>query len=161
MFYFNDPDREKLIADKKEVFDNVIPASNSVMARNLHQLGLYFYKENYLSQAEKNVTNGSGFAHQEPSFLANWANFYLEKATPTAEIAVTGPEAQEKALTFLNTYRPNLVLTASKGAINLPLLLEKPPEEDLFYVCFNKSCKQPVSGVTDALKSTPIFNLKC
>ncbi|MFO7822330.1 MAG: thioredoxin domain-containing protein [Cyclobacterium sp.] len=157
LFYFNDPAREKLIADKKEVFDNVIPASNSVMARNLHQLGLYFYKENYLSQAEKMLQMVQDLLHQEPSFLANWANFYLEKATPTAEIAVTGPEAQEKALTFLNTYRPNLVLSASKGAINLPLLLDKPPEKDLFYVCFNKSCKQPVSGVTDALNQLPFL----
>src|SRR5690606_30334545 len=46
-FYFNDPDAEKLIANKKELFDNVIPASNSIMARNLHQLGIIFYDDRY------------------------------------------------------------------------------------------------------------------
>ncbi|MBP6387218.1 MAG: thioredoxin domain-containing protein, partial [Pseudarcicella sp.] len=39
MFFYTDKNAEKLIARKKEIFDNVIPASNSVMAHNLYILG--------------------------------------------------------------------------------------------------------------------------
>lgn len=45
LFYFNNPDSETLIANKKEIFDNVIPSSNALMATNLHQLGRYFYED--------------------------------------------------------------------------------------------------------------------
>ncbi|MEJ0032604.1 MAG: hypothetical protein WDO15_20615 [Bacteroidota bacterium] len=34
-FHYTSSEAEKLIARKKEIFDNVIPASNSVMATNL------------------------------------------------------------------------------------------------------------------------------
>ncbi|MBD3629095.1 thioredoxin domain-containing protein [Cyclobacterium sp.] len=158
LFYFNDPAVEQLIADKKEVFDNVIPASNSVMARNLHQLGLYFYKDKYLNQAEKMLQLIQDLLQKEPSFLTNWASFYLEKTTPTAEIAVTGPGAEKKALTFLAGYRPNLVISASSGDSKLPLLQDKPMVKSLFYVCFNKSCKQPVEEVADALNQLPYLS---
>lgn len=40
LFYFTSDNAEKLIARKKEIFDNVIPASNSVMAQNMHKLGI-------------------------------------------------------------------------------------------------------------------------
>ena len=39
LFYFTDKSAEELIARKKEIFDNVIPSSNSMMARNLYTLG--------------------------------------------------------------------------------------------------------------------------
>ncbi|HCX75798.1 MAG TPA: thioredoxin domain-containing protein, partial [Algoriphagus sp.] len=52
-FFFNNPKAEKLIADKKELFDNVIPASNSGMARNLHRLSIFTYEEKYGEVASK------------------------------------------------------------------------------------------------------------
>ncbi|HCW07415.1 MAG TPA: thioredoxin domain-containing protein, partial [Cytophagales bacterium] len=39
-FHFSSLSSEQLIAKKKEVFDNVIPSSNAVMARNLFHLGI-------------------------------------------------------------------------------------------------------------------------
>ncbi|SHN30373.1 hypothetical protein SAMN04488057_11828 [Cyclobacterium lianum] len=158
LFYFNDPSREKLIADKKEVFDNVVPASNSVMARNLHRLGLYFYKENYLNQAEKMLQLVKDLVHKEPSFLANWANFYLERAIPTAEVAVAGPDATKNALAFLRTYRPNRIISVAEQLSELPLLQDKPLDKDLFYVCFDKSCKRPVEALSEALSQLPYLS---
>jgi uncharacterized protein YyaL (SSP411 family) len=45
MFFYTADDDEHLIARKSEIMDGVIPASNSVMARNLKKLGLFFDQE--------------------------------------------------------------------------------------------------------------------
>ena len=162
LFYFNDPKSEKLIADKKEIFDNVIPASNSVMARNLHQLGLYFYNDNYLKQAENMIQLVGEMLVKDPGFLANWASFYLEKAVPTAEIAIVGPDAVGQARSFQSLYHPNMVIAAASGTTNeIPLLVGKSAKKTTFYVCFNKSCKQPVESIEEARKQMPLLpNIK-
>jgi hypothetical protein len=158
LFYFNDPKSEKLIADKKEIFDNVIPASNSVMARNLHQLGLYFYSDIYLKQAESMLQLIGEMLVKDPGFLANWANLYLEKAVPTAEIAVAGPDAVEQARFFQAVYQPNMVIAAASEATDdLPLLADKSAKKTTFFVCFNQSCKQPVERMEEARKQLPFL----
>ena len=52
-FYFSASEAEKLIARKKELFDNVIPSSNSIMARNLLVLGQMTNRKNYTLIAER------------------------------------------------------------------------------------------------------------
>ncbi|GAB3022266.1 thioredoxin domain-containing protein [Cyclobacterium sediminis] len=156
MFYFNDPKTEKLIANKKEIFDNVIPSSNSIMARNLHQLGLYLYKDTYLAQAKSMLQLVSEILMKEPDFLANWANFYLEQSVPTAEMVIAGKEASELGLTLQKTYRPNTIVAADTNAnIVLPILADKMGEKSTFYVCFDKTCKQPVDTIEAAIQQLP------
>ena len=159
MFFFNDPKTEKLIADKKEVFDNVLPASNSVMARNLHQLGLYLYNDTYLCQAESMLQLVREMVIKEPDFLANWANFYLEKSVPTAEIAITGKEANRVGLSLQADYHPNMVIAATTvNTEEVPILAGKSTEKTILYVCFNKSCKQPVETIEEAVSQLPFLS---
>lgn len=155
LFFFNDPKQEKLIADKKELFDNVIPASNSIMARNLHRLGIYFYEDDYLDQAAHMVQLVKELVLKEPSFLANWAHFLLEKTVPTAEIAVLGPDSKVRALDFQKSYFPNTVLAAGTAMDKLPLLDGKADDKILYFVCFDKTCKQPVSNLKEAVRQLP------
>ncbi|MDO6436146.1 thioredoxin domain-containing protein [Cyclobacterium sp. 1_MG-2023] len=156
MFYFNDPKTEKLIAKKKEIFDNVIPSSNSVMARNLHQLGLYLYKDTYLAQAKSMLQLVSEMLMKEPDFLANWANFYLEQTVPTAEMVIVGKEASMHGLTLQKTYQPNtIVAAATETDKKLPILGGKVGEKSTFYVCFDKTCKQPVDTCEAAVQLLP------
>jgi len=67
LFYFTADNSEKLIARKKELFDNVIPASNSVMAHNLFKLGLLFYDEGYYQKSEAMLTKIQPIIVAEPS----------------------------------------------------------------------------------------------
>jgi len=55
-FFYSSNTAEALIARKKEIFDNVIPGSNSVMARNLHTLGFLLDREDWKEQA-RSMTN--------------------------------------------------------------------------------------------------------
>ena len=158
-FFFNNPKAEKLIANKKELFDNVIPASNSSMARNLQDLGLYFYNDRYLEISEKMLGSMSKLIITEPGFLCNWASLYLQTLVPKAEVAIVGMDAKEKAKTLQGQYLPNYVLsvTADVGE-KIPLLEYKTADSDgnaLIYVCFNKACQKPVSTVDEALAQFP------
>jgi uncharacterized protein len=87
-FFFNNPKAEKLIANKKELFDNVIPASNSIIARNLHRLSIFTYQEKYSEIASKMLGGMKELIIKEPGFLCNWAHFYLDSLVPTAEIGI-------------------------------------------------------------------------
>ncbi|WP_194975310.1 thioredoxin domain-containing protein [Aquiflexum lacus] len=158
-FFFNNPKAEKLIANKKELFDNVIPASNSIMARNLHDLGLYFYNDQYLEISEKMLGAMKKLIITEPGFLCNWASLYLNSLVPKAEVAIVGKDAKQKAKALQGQYLPNYVLsvTADVGE-NIPLLEYKAADSDgnaLIYVCFNKACQKPVTTVDEALAQFP------
>lgn len=159
LFYFNDPGAEKLIANKKELFDNVIPSSNSMMARILHQLGLYYYEPGYQKQAEKMLGLLRNVMVKEPGFMCNWANLYLEQLVPSAEVAVTGKGAEQKAKDFQRSYYPNMVVAASETQNNeIPLLADKDAGKDreaLIYVCFNKTCQKPVTDISEAIQQLP------
>ena len=56
-----------LIARKKEISDNVIPASNSTMARNLYTLGLYSYNQDMLKISKQMLHNISCLLYTSPS----------------------------------------------------------------------------------------------
>lgn len=158
-FYFNNPDAEKLIANKKELFDNVIPSSNSMMARNLHQLGIYFYQDRYQEISRNMLGPIKKMLHSDTGFLSNWANLYLYQLVPTAEVSIIGDQAKEMALQFNKRYHPNTLIAAADPVTeNLPLLKDKisdPKGKALIYVCFDKVCQKPVKTVDEAIKQFP------
>jgi uncharacterized protein YyaL (SSP411 family) len=158
-FFFSDPSAEKLIATKKELFDNVIPSSNSLLARGLHRLALLTYEEKYGKVASRMLGGMKELIEREPGFLCNWANFYLESLVPTAEIAIVGRGAKAKALALQRGYLPNAVVAWSETPTeSVPLLQQKTPDSEgnaLIYVCVDRRCLKPLSEVADALAQLP------
>jgi uncharacterized protein YyaL (SSP411 family) len=158
-FFFNNPDAEKLIANKKELFDNVIPSSNSMMARNFHQLGIYFYNDEYTRISNDMLGHIKKMLSQDIGFLANWANVYLEQVVATAEVAVVGEDALATALQLQRSYFPNIVVSASDRPADFPPLLQDKAGDSegnaLIYVCFEKVCQKPVTTIEEAIKQFP------
>ncbi|MEP2348140.1 MAG: thioredoxin domain-containing protein [Algoriphagus sp.] len=158
-FFFNNPKAEKLIANKKELFDNVIPASNSIMARNLHRLSLVTYEEKYTEIASKMLGGMKELIIKEPGFLCNWASLFMEKLVPTAEIAIVGKGAEEMVKKFQQNYSPNRILAFSENLTeNAPILSDKTPDATgnaLIYVCFDHACRKPVSTYEEAISQLP------
>ncbi|MHA7128079.1 thioredoxin domain-containing protein [Algoriphagus namhaensis] len=158
-FYFNNPKAEKLIANKKELFDNVIPASNSIMAENLHKLGLLLYENEWSELSKKMLSAMQELIVKEPGFLCNWANVYLMSLVPTAEIVIVGKGAGKLAAELLQSSQPNYVLAWSETVTDeLPCFAHKTPDSDgnaLIYVCFDRACQRPVQGVKEALELLP------
>ncbi len=154
LFFYTDDSGEKLIARKKEVFDNVIPASNSVMAINLYFLGIIFDKDEYLKMSDDMLAKFSGLLHVEPQYLCKWGTLFAYRSSPLAEIAIVGPNPQSMIIEFEKRYIPNKIIMGSNTDSSLPLLRGK---EALFgkntiYVCYDKSCKLPVHSTEEALR---------
>ncbi|PRY84883.1 hypothetical protein CLW00_11642 [Mongoliibacter ruber] len=158
-FFFNNPQAEKLIANKKELFDNVIPASNSIMARNLQDLSLFFYEDSFAEISNKMLGAIRKLIVRDPGFLCNWASLYLTSLVPKAEIAIVGKGAYEKAKILQKLLPTGVVVAASEDVTeNPPLLSQKHGDKDgnaLIYVCFNKACQRPVTDVAEAIKQIP------
>jgi uncharacterized protein YyaL (SSP411 family) len=153
MFYFTSDEDPALISRKMEVDDNVIPASNSAMARVLHTLGTYFEHTGHLTRSRTMLNNMKA---QIPSYgggYSNWAMLMLHEVFPYYEIAVMGEHPERQLREFGQHFIPNKLYMGDRDEQSgLPLLEFKFVEgETMIYVCVNKSCKLPVSTVEEAV----------
>jgi uncharacterized protein YyaL (SSP411 family) len=152
MFYFNSNSDAQLIARKMELTDNVIPASNSSMAKGLFLLGHYFDNSEYLNIAEQMFQNVKPSISQGPSWYSNWLELALYQAYPFYEVAIVGNDAEAKRTELEQYYHPNKMLVGGKTENGLPLLENRLVEGDTrIYVCVDKACKMPTSDVSVAV----------
>lgn len=154
LFFFTDDRSEALIARKKEIFDNVIPASNSIMADNLYNLGIIYDSEQYKKTAEAMLNLLSRLATEEPAYTYKWAMLYGKMAYHTAEIAIVGEDAEAMRAQLAAQYNPNKIVMGTKAGSRLPLLANKSASgnKTTIFVCYHKTCKLPVHSVEAALR---------
>ena len=144
-FRFTSDTDSALIAPNYEVEDNVIPASNSVMAKNLFALGNYF-ENNYYLEVCKKMTFSIISNVDYPSAYSNWLMVFLNYDAQYKEVVLTGNDAKAKAKEINATYIPNILLALAEGNSTIPLLSGKfQPNKNIFYICQNKSCGAPQS----------------
>jgi uncharacterized protein YyaL (SSP411 family) len=151
-FFYTDASAEPLIARKKELFDNVIPASNSVMAHNLLRLGRHLENEQYQALAATMLSQVQSLVVKEPQQLANWASLYVALLRPGAEVAISGPQAEQLRHELSQHFLPTAILAGTLQASSLPLLEGRTATtETTIYVCRNRTCQLPVRSVPEAL----------
>lgn len=152
MFYFNSDKDPKLIARKMELTDNVIPASNSSIAKGLFYLGHYLDKTEYLDMAEQMLNNVYANIKQGGSWHSNWLELSLHYTNPFYEVAIFGKDADKKRSELEQHYHPNKMLVGAEKENGLPLLEFKSVEgETYIYVCVDKACQMPTTEVSEAL----------
>lgn len=151
MFFFTDKNGEELIARRKELFDNVIPSSNSMMAENLYLLSLLLERPDYAERADQMLGRIQPLVQQNADYLTNWATQFALRIRPTAEIAVIGPEAEQLRAELDAEFYPNKVLSGSSEKSDLPLLQHRGPIDGktAVYVCYNRACQLPVTSVAE------------
>lgn len=150
MLFYTAANGEALIARKHEIMDNVIPASNSTMAQNLHKLGLLFDNDRYILKAEGMLAAVLPQIKTYGSAYSNWAIQVLESVFGINEIALTGNDLEKVKWSLNKHYIPNKV-TLGGTKSELPLLKDKQSIETKIYICRNKVCQLPVSTVDEAL----------
>jgi uncharacterized protein YyaL (SSP411 family) len=151
MFWFKSNKDEQLIAKKQENSDNVIPASNSVMAHNLFILSKLTYNQEFEKTGKQMLSNILPHIEYGQSY-SNWLRLYLYETYPFYEIAATGKNFRALTIELRKTYIPNKLILGAEKKSDLPLLENKFFEEETIFVCQNKTCQLPVKLVTDALK---------
>ena len=143
---------EKLIASRKEILDNVIPSSNSVMAQNLLHLGILFDNAEWRSLSEKMVDSLSHLITVEPNYMSNWGIVRTEMKKGLAEVAFVGSDAAAAYLELARDFQPFVISMGFEQSGNLPLLEGKTTVDNklTIYVCYNKTCQRPVNTVQAA-----------
>ncbi len=157
MFHYTSDIDPPLIARKMELADNVIPGSNSAMARALFQLGTYLYKPDFIDRATKMMQNmqASLTEAEQPGFYSNWAILYLDLLQPPYEVAIVGNDYAAIRAELMKHYLPHALFLGGSDEGNLELLKDKLIEDETrIYVCQNKVCKLPV---TEAAKALPLM----
>ena len=147
LFFYTSSKSEALIARKKEIFDNVIPSSNSMMAMNLKTLGHLLSHEEYINAASDMTDRMNRVLMLAPQDLANWASLCVLHTYPTAEIVAIEGKVRASQL-FSQKYLPNKVLAGkiSGKPSELELLegREMIGNQATYFVCYNKACQLPV-----------------
>jgi uncharacterized protein YyaL (SSP411 family) len=157
MFFYTDNQHSNLIARKMEVADNVIPSSNSEMAKNLLILGLYLENENYEDQAAQLVKNVIDDVKKNTSYYSNWAQVTALQVKPPYEIAIVGNDWREKLSALQKNYLPNAIYLGGSKEGTIALLQNKlVTGKTMIYVCENKTCQLPVQEVAAALEQIKI-----
>ncbi len=152
MFYYTSDLDPALIARKMEVTDNVIPSSNSEMAKNLFVLGQYFYNEEYIGMSKKMLNNVKQNALKGGTYYANWDILMAWFASEPYEIAIVGNNFEARRKEFDTHYLPNVFLSGGINEGNLELLKNRMVKgQTTIYVCRNKLCKLPSKEVKTAL----------
>jgi uncharacterized protein len=151
-FFYTAAASEALITRKKEIFDNVIPASNSVMTLNLFHLGVLLDREEWKNMAASMAGSLSNLIISEPNYMSQWAIVYIEIKNGLAEVVIVGDQADSLRAEFQQKFHPFSLTMGTAGISELPLVQEKGMvgHQTTVYVCYNKTCRLPVHSIKDA-----------
>ena len=117
MFYFTSDEDAPLVARSYETSDNVIPASNSAMARNLFYLGHYYYNTDYIDKSKAMLHNVQKNLSQNGSSYSNWGILMLNQTQPYFEVAITGKKSKELMHDLESYYIPNKLLMGLRNPV--------------------------------------------
>ncbi|MEM9077212.1 MAG: thioredoxin domain-containing protein [Bacteroidota bacterium] len=145
MFYFTSDEDQSLIRRSIETNDNVISASNSIMAKNVFKLHKLYPNEGYGDLAEAMLQNVQADFDRSAQGYANWLHLVLYEHLDFHEIAIVGTEYKKLGKEIGRQYLPNSILVGSSKEGNLDLLQNRyNADETLIYVCIEGACKLPV-----------------
>lgn len=157
MFYFTSDEDHNLITRKMEIEDNVIPASNSIMAKNLFKLSHFYSNGYYLKVSNQMLHNVSKRTKQYGAGYANWLELMCDFSGSYYEIAISGKNAKDKLLEINQHYIPNKLIAGSISESKIPLMEGRYNENDTYiYICVDGACKLPEKETKEALESLKI-----
>jgi len=156
MFFYTSDIDPALIARTMELADNVIPASNSEMAKNLYLLGHYFADDGYIRKAERMLAAMGQNPFTGGAYYANWDILMAWIAGGLCEVAILGEEAETRRREIDAHYLPQVLLSGGTGGGSLPLLENKLTKGcTTIHVCHNRVCQRPETDIKEALKHIP------
>ncbi len=154
MFFFTAKNDDFIIRRTLEVSDNVIPASNSIMANCLFKFGKLFPNGGYTEMAQQMFLNVQENFTKNAQGHANWLHLVLYHHLDFHEIAIVGSESEEKGKEIKRNYLPQSVIAGTHKQESELMLLQNRyvPNRTPIYICQEGSCKLPVDSIEKALK---------
>ena len=152
LFAFKSNQDEPLITSHFETEDNVIPASNSMMAKNLYKLSVYFGNSHY-EEVAKNMIHKLIPTIDYPSAFSNWLDGFLNYDNTSLELAICSNDAITLVKELYKNYVPNVLVAGTTNESKLPFLQTRyVDKKSLFYICKYKTCQLPFDNFTLVLE---------
>ncbi len=154
LFSFSSVHGESLKSDHFDIYDNVIPASNSVMAINLLCLANYFERPDWSGRSFQILSDVSPRLLRHGINFANWGRLLLYNIHPLYTLVICGPEAGPKIKEINPMYIPDVIIAGSAmEKREIPVFRDRFKRgQTWFYVCSMGSCKTPVDKLESALE---------
>jgi len=160
MFFYTSDENESLIARKYELSDNVIPSSNSVMAKVLLKLSHYFDAPKYNEIVSHMINHEIENVKTSGIWYSNWASVLGLITSSLTEVAIVGPNANLFTNTLHKNYLPLSLFLGGENE-NLPLLEGKLVDgKTMIYVCKDKTCDLPVESPEEALQQISLHKTR-
>lgn len=156
-FWFGQDGPGQLISRKQEVQDNVIPSSNAVMSHNLLRLSRLTGDMTNENRVLKCLRTLREDIQRSTPWYSRWAMVYLEAQQGT-EIEVYGEHSGGVMKSLLKAYLPLAVFTQCNNAVDDRKSRFK-KEEDLIYVCRDKSCFAPTTSADEAISQAKDYTV--
>ncbi len=126
-----------------EFDDQVMPASNSVMAGVLFDLGRLLDQPSYIQKSQAMVQLMRASIMSKGPYMANWARLMLRMNAEAEEMVIVGDRARAFALDLQRGYQP-FTLFAGGEDEDLPLLRQRKVDgKTMLYHCRNRTCAAP------------------
>jgi uncharacterized protein YyaL (SSP411 family) len=144
LLYFTADNAPAVLVRKKDLHDNVIPASNALMAEVLLDLSDFFGEPDHRRRGEAMLAAIRGeFPSYAPAYT-HWAQVLLREEISPVTLAIAGPGAHAALLEIRRLFVPHVLLAAGEGASSVPLLQDKAAEgKTLAYRCEQGACGLP------------------
>ncbi len=145
-FYETSTDHEQLVARRKDLEDNPIPAGNSSAAYGLLRLAALTGEAEYERRAVGVFRLLHEVAPQHPQAFAHLLQAMDFHFAPVKEVALVGEPREPLERVVRGSFRPHLVLAGGEPD-GVPLLNGREPVEGraAAYVCERFACQRPVS----------------
>ena len=154
MFYFSGTNNEKLLAKNIEIFDNVIPSSNSVMFYNLLVLGKIYNDKLYINLYNE-MTKKSKHYLNNFEFMSNWIYINEINQKMINEIEIRDISYKHKITKEINSwYFPNKILMYNNRPNSDKIKYENSKLN--IYLCRNNVCNEAIHSIKN-LKNTITF----
>ena len=149
LFFYTNKHQIDIVVRKKEVYDGAQPSGNSIMADNLHRLGIYFDKSDWREKSIRMIHSLGKAIMRYPTSFGTWACLVQEIIAGTNEIAVIS-DTEDTLSQVLKEYIPHkIIMFGSEGSNSFPLLSGKEKSSEAkIYLCRTYLCEKPVTSVS-------------
>jgi len=160
-FLFYSSTKDFILDNKIEIYDNVMPSPNAVVADMLGLLGLYFEDKKFIARSQDMTMHAISQLAGKNEYMSRWASNYLQLCTQSQDVTFVGPQAKEMSLEFNKTFHPNILISGFVSRSSIPMNQHKKAEgNNAIFYCQGQTCLPPISSVTelnDSIKgkSTP------
>jgi uncharacterized protein YyaL (SSP411 family) len=159
LFHFDPNSGPSGIRRTLETSDNVIPASNSIMGKNLFLLGQFFERKEWIDRARDMLNFMSGSISRYSEQYTNWLQLALWLERPYLTMVLCHPNANRDAESLGQYYLPHSLIAASNTASEEPLFINRfDTQNTKIYICTFGHCLTPVNQIETA-KQTALENL--